>query len=135
MAVTKKIAPTPKPVDMAKKLDKVFAEMDIRKATIEATLKCKVFPIVLMSHEEDGEFVLGFAKEPDLITELRIADKSAAAGVDVSDEACHTALMSLIIKGESDARIDPEVDRKYWKGAIKLLVQFLTFAIPLVKKK
>lgn len=116
-------------------LNAVFATMEERKSAIEESLKCKVFPLVLMSHEIEGEYVLGFAKQPDLITQFRIEDTSQAKGVDVSIEACHTALKSLIIKSESDPRIDPAIDPKYWKGACKSLVQFLVYAIPLVKKK
>ena len=117
------------------KLNAFWAATDEKAATIGANLKCKVFSIVLQDTEGGEDFVVGFAKVPDLTTQLRLIDKSADNSRGVSLEACSTALDSLIITSESDTRITDKENTAYWKGACLSMSYYMGFAIPVLKKK
>lgn len=117
------------------KMAEFWQGIDDRSTTIATALRCKVFPIVLQSKEVDGEFVIGFARVPDLTTQLRLIDKSADNGAGISLEAASQALESLIIASESDKRITDKEDASYWKGACLMLAQFMGISLPVLKKK
>jgi hypothetical protein len=112
-----------------------FKGIDERQAAIEQNLKCKVFPIILQEIGGSGEYVVGFAKEPDLITKLRLIDKSAGNENGICIEACSTALENLIIVSETDERIHSKSDARYWVGASLTLSQFMMMALPAIYKK
>jgi len=112
-----------------------FTSIDERQKAIETTLKCKVFPIILQEIGGSGDYVVGFAKEPDLITKLRLIDKSAGNDNGVSMEACSIALENLIIVSETDERIHNKVDTRYWMGSCLTLSQFMMMALPAIYKK
>lgn len=114
---------------------KFWADLSERQAAIEASLKCKVFPITVEDISGSGEYVVGFAKEPDLITKLRLIDKSADNGNGISMEACSHALDNLIITSETDERIHDKKDARYWMGACLTLSQFMMVAMPVLAKK
>jgi hypothetical protein len=117
------------------KVNKFWAGIDEKVTALSASLRCKVFPIVLLDSEAKGDFVVGFAKVPDLITQLRLIDKSAGNDNGFSLEACSTALETLLIVSETDKRISDKQDLTYWKGACVSLSQFMGVAIPVLKKK
>jgi hypothetical protein len=132
---------TPKTATAAKKtpeqVDKAFWEsVDTKTAELATALRTKVFPIVLLDTTGNGDYVVGYARTPDMITQLRLIDKSAGNGNGFSLEACSTALESLLIASESDKRIAPDgEDGNYWKGACVSLSQFMNMAMPVLKKK
>lgn len=119
----------------AVKEQEFWESLEERQKTIEDKIKGKVFPIVLIDINNAEERVTGFARIPDLITQLRLIDKSAGNDNGFSLEACSTALDSLIITSETDERIYNKQDLNYWKGACTTLSQFMTTAIPVLKKK
>lgn len=129
MAEVKKL--TPEEI----KFNKFWAGIETRKEAIATSLKCKVFPIVLLDTANPKEYVVGFAKQPDLITQLRLMDKSAGNSNGFSLEACSIALDELLIVSETDKRIADKENPDYWKGACVLMSQFMTTAIPILKKK
>ena len=114
---------------------KFWDDIDLKTKTIGESLRCRVFPIVLLDVANNGEYVVGFAKVPDLITQLRLIDKSAGNENGFSLEACSIALDSILIKSETDPRIADKEDLNYWKGACVCMSQFMTTAIPVLKKK
>jgi hypothetical protein len=112
--------------------DEAFAKLEPIIAQIWESEKRVAFPIVVRGPEG---YVTGVAYKPDLIAQMRIMDMSAAARVDVSLEACHKALETLIIKKHTDPRIlNYEDDPTYWKGAAYSLGQFCMMRVPEVKK-
>lgn len=111
-----------------------WANVDERKRNIESKLGRKVFPITIVDRRT-GDWVLGYAYEPDLTTKLRLIDKSASVDNNISVEACSSVLESLIIASETDERITNKKDHEYWIGAAYCLAQFMTTAIPVFKKK
>lgn len=115
-----------------------WLDIDAKQAVIESTLKQKVFPIVLQSVESENEFVVGWAKKPDMITQLRLIDKSEGSANGILLEVAHTVLTALILTSETDSRITDENGEfyaVYWKGACYSLKQFMGLAIPTLKKK
>jgi len=117
-------------------IEELIAGFEERAKSISVSTGRRVFAIVLPDAEKAGEFVVGFAYEPDLQTQLRLMDKGQAAGVNISIEACSTALETLILKSETDPRIlDQTGTAMYWKGACFALSEFLLMAVPVFKKK
>jgi hypothetical protein len=119
----------------AKKMADFWKGVDDKVESIGLGLKCKVFPIVLVENITTGAFVVGYARVPDLITQLRLIDKSAGNENGYSLEACSTALTELLISAETDERITNKQDLNYWKGACLTLAQFMGVATPIIKKK
>lgn len=112
-----------------------WANIDKRKETITSKLGKKVFPIVVVDRAT-GDYIVGFAYEPDLTTRLRLMDKSSGIESGISVEACSQVLESLILDGETDPRItDKNKNPEAWIGASYCLAQFMSSAIPVFKKK
>jgi len=111
-----------------------WANMDERKIAIESKLGRKVFPLAIVDRAT-GEWISGFAYEPDLTTKLRLIDKSASTENGISVEACSSVLESLVIASETDERIASKKNHELWIGASYCLAQFMTTAIPVFKKK
>ena len=119
-----------------KTIEQVQAEAEAKAAQISSSLGRKVFAILLPDLETPGEFVTGFAYEPDLYTQLKLMDRSMAEGVNISIAACSQALESLILTAETDPRIlDKNGTAAYWKGACFSLSAFMTMTVPVFKKK
>ena len=115
------------------RVDAAFERLEKIQKQIKADTKRETFPIVIPI---DGDVVTGLAYAPDLIAQCRIIDKSASKGVDLSIEACVSALQTLIIPEHTDARIlNYDEDHTYFKGAAVALGQFCLVRIPTIKKK
>ena len=120
------------------KIEQMWADIDKKVETLSATLRKKVYPIVLQSVEESGAHVIGYAYKPDMTTQLRLIDKSEGNANGISLEAAGQAIEALIISAASDTRItdkNGEYYDVYWKGACYSLKQFMGLAVPELKKK
>ena len=99
--------------------------------------KCKVYPIVLYL-EAEKEYVVGFARKPDMATQLRLIDKSDGRNGIINMEIGDKVMRALIVTEECDKRIVDENEAyydQYWKGAVFTLATFMGVATPLIKKK
>ena len=120
------------------KEDAMWAEIWEKAAALSKNLGYKVFPIVVQSVEEEGAFVIGYARKPVIVTQCRLIDKSEGSIYGISLEAAASAMEALVIVSESDPRItdkNGEYYDVYWKGAAYSLKQFMGLAIPVLKKK
>lgn len=134
---TEDIAPV-ELTEAQKKEEAMWAEIWDKVDTLSKKLGYKVYPITIQSVEAEGEFVIGYARKPDMITQCRLIDKSEGSVYGINLEAAAQAMESLIIVSESDPRITDtkgEYYDVYWKGAAYSLKQFMGLAIPVLKKK
>lgn len=120
-------------IEQDKRINDAFERLEAIQKQIKADEKRDTFPIVIPI---DGDVVTGLAYAPDLIAQCRIIDKSAATRVDVSMEACVSALQTLLIEKHTDPRIlNYNEDPTFFKGAAVALGQFCLVRIPALKKK
>lgn len=95
--------------------------------------KARVIPIILRDEENEGAWIVGYMKEPNRITKLRMLDKSMQGMISAAAELFEVC----ILKEESDGRIysdRPEHD-KYYIGASLAANNFVQTSIDQFKKK
>lgn len=117
---------------------KMLESVDAKAQELTTSLKRKVVPIILldMGYAENGKYVIGYMFRPDLVAQLRMCDKGQAYASGFSMEEGSKVLESLLIKNESDSRINMETEEGevYWKGAVSRLIEFVQTALPVIKK-
>lgn len=108
--------------------------VDVQKKAEELSLKlgCKVTPIVFYD-EEKNEDVIGYIKEPNRMTKLRVMDKAMTSPVTASSELFD----SIIVKEDSDPRFTSEKseDDKYYIGGTMEAFKTVEIAVNTFKKK
>jgi hypothetical protein len=115
---------------MAEKL----TDEQIRAKAEELTAQhmAKVIPVVF---EEDGstDRVIGFIKEPNRPTKIRMLDKSVFGSASAAAEALDICL----IREESDPRIYSEASEndKYYMGAAMACFELVKYSVSTFKKK
>ena len=109
-------------------------KVDVQKKAEELSVKhnCKVTPIVFHD-EEKSEDIIGYIKEPNRMTKLRVMDKAMTSPVTASSELFD----SIIIKEESDPRFTSEKseDDKYYIGGTMEAFKTVEIAVNTFKKK
>ena len=110
--------------------------VDEKVKELSDRLKKTVHPIAMLDVDNNGEYVIGYFTHPDMTAQLRMIDMSQEKGNGFSYEAASKMLESLLIKEESDPKINQTQDgERYWKGALPYIMEFMIAAVPLLKKK
>lgn len=119
-----------------KKLTPVEVKKQVtdRAAELEKKYDCKIHPLLFNSQDDgDGEWIIGFMKEPNRLTKIRVLDKTLTGMMVASAEL----LEAIILKEESDPRImseAPEYD-KYYLGAVMAAQSIIKYSANTFKKK
>lgn len=94
-------------------------------------LGVKVHPLVFKSG--DGEFIVGYIKEPARHVKLAVLDKSVLGGYSAAAEM----LDAIIAKEHSDPRITSELPEhdNYYLGAVMAAYELVKFSVNTFKKK
>jgi len=119
------------------KEDAFWEATNAKASSIASATGKRVVPIVIQDIDTPGEYVVGYMYRPDLDTQLKLSDKGQEFASGFSYLAGSAVLESLLIKAESDKRINTETDQGelYWKGAIIALFEFVKGARAVIKKK
>lgn len=104
--------------------------VDVQKKANELSEKfsCKVTPIVFHDEEKD-EDVIGYIKEPNRMTKLRVMDKAINSPITAASELFD----SIVITEESDPRFFS--DDKYYIGGTMEAFKTVEIAVNTFKKK
>jgi hypothetical protein len=104
-----------------------------KAAEISARLGVKVHPLIFRD-EETSTDVIGFMREPNRVTKLRVLDKSITVGVFSASAELYDA---VIIKEESDSRLFSELssDDKLVLGATMAAYDLIKTSVNQFKKK
>lgn len=107
-------------------------EIQAKSDQLSKNLGVKVNPLVFVE-EESGEQIIGYVKEPNRITKVRILDKAMSSPMTAGSDL----LDIILIKEESDPRISSENQDfdKYYLGAVMAAMGMIKYSQDTFKKK
>lgn len=93
----------------------------------------RVIPVILRDEENEGGWVVGYMKEPNRITKLRMLDKSMQGMITAAAELFE----AVLLKDVSDARLYSDMAQhdKYYIGASLAANNFVQTSVDQFKKK